>query len=154
MIEIGRIVEVSGGKAKVSLPRNKGCAGCGKCAFASGGKDMLLEAENDAAGSPGDEVEVSVPFRDPLQASLLIFGLPLLALLVGAIAGYWLFHRFGGDPDFGAILLGAAGLAAVFLRVRSRERRRAATRAGRVAVIRVIHSEKSLMSRNGLGKTN
>ena len=142
MIEVGRIVEISGGKAKVSLPRKEGCAGCGRCSFAVGGKNMLLEAENDAGGRPGDEVEVNVPSRDPLQASLLIFGLPLLAFLVGAIIGYWIFQSFGADPDFGAILIGAAGLVAVFLWVRSRERRRSSTGDGRVAVIRVIHPDR------------
>lgn len=140
MIEIGRIVEISGEKAKVSLPRKEGCAGCGKCSFAVGGKSMVLEAENDAGGRTGDEVEVNVPSRDPLQASLLVFGLPLLALLVGAIGGYWIFQSFGADPNFGAILFAAALLVAAFLWVRSRERKRSSTSDGRIAVIRIIKS--------------
>ena len=143
MIEVGRIIELSGKKAKVSLPRKEGCASCGKCAFAAGGKNMLLEAENDAGGRPGDKVEVNIPSRDPLQASLLIFGLPLLALLVGAIVGYWIFQSFGADPNLGAILFSAVGLVSVFLWVRSRERKRSSTSNGRVAVIRVIHPDRS-----------
>lgn len=143
MIEVGRIVEISGERAKVSLPRKEGCAGCGKCSFAAGGGSMVLEADNDAGGRVGDEVEVNLPFRDPLRASLLIFGLPLLALLVGAIAGYRIFQSFGADPDFGALLIGAVGLGAIFAWVRSRERKRSSTGDGRVAVVRVIRSDRS-----------
>ncbi len=138
MIEVGRIIELSDGKAKVSLPRKVGCAGCGKCAFAAGGGSMVLEAENEAGAHLGDEVEVNVPSRDPLQAALLVFGLPLAALLFGAIGGYRLFQSFGADPNFGAILIGSALLVAVFLWVRSRERKRSETSGGKVAVIRVI----------------
>ncbi len=141
MIEVGRIIELSEGKAKVSLPRKVGCAGCGRCAFAVGGGRMVLEAENDAGARLGDEVEVNVPSRDPLQASLSVFGLPLAALLVGVIGGYRIFQSFGADPNFGALLIGAALLLAVFFWVRSRENKRSA-KGERVAVIRVIRCKK------------
>ena len=138
MIEVGRIIELSGGKAKVSLPRKEGCAGCGKCAFAAGGKNMLLEAENDAGGRPGDRVEVEIPRRDPLTAALLLFGLPLLGMLAGVVAGTMLWRALGWNSEAPALVLGVVLLVASFFLVKIHEKRLSGKKSGRIRIVRVF----------------
>ena len=61
----------------------------------------------------GDRVELSVPEGAVLRSSILVYLLPLLLLIVGAMSGEWL---WAGDP--GAIAGGIAGLLVGFGMVR------------------------------------
>ncbi len=121
MIEQGEVIATDGGRARVRLPRNDSCRTCGLCLFAADGRGMILEAENPAGAGTGDRVEVELERRDPLAAASLLFGLPLLAMLVGAGAGWTLSGRLGFSPDGGAVLLGAIFTAGTFVLVRRRE---------------------------------
>ena len=73
MLEIGKILEIRGDRAKVALPLKEGCSACGRCTLGRGGKYMRLEADNIAGALVGDEVMVEVPEREPLAAALLLF---------------------------------------------------------------------------------
>lgn len=131
-IEVGQIIKTAGGRARVRLPRNDSCRACGLCLFGSDGSGMILEAENEVGAAAGDRVELEIPRRDPLFAALLLFGLPLLALLAGAGIGYAL---AGAGA---AVLLAALFLAGAFLLIRHRELRRRKRAGERIRVLRVV----------------
>jgi len=138
MIEIGQVAETNGGRAKVVIPRKDKCGKCGKCLFASEGQGMWLEAENRVGAGLGDEVEVEIPERDPLVAALLLFGLPLLGLLVGVFSGYALAEILGWESNSIAILLGFVFLAAAFVFVRMYDRRRQKKEGRQIRIVRII----------------
>ncbi len=138
MLEIGKVIEIEGDRAKVSLPRKSGCASCGKCGLGLEGGEMLLEAENRPGARVGDRVEVEIPERDPLLAALLLFGLPLLAMLLGVVAGTLLERMWGWDSEAPAVVLGLVLLLAAFFLVKVREKRLAKQPGRRNQIVRVL----------------
>lgn len=87
--EQGIIEEDTGQKALVRIKKSSACATCesrGNCEVASG-KSMVVEVPNDLGGGVGDHVELSVPSGAFLKLSLLVYVLPVVALIAGAFAG-------------------------------------------------------------------
>ncbi len=99
---------------------------------------MLLEAENVPGASVGDRVEVEIPERDPLLAALLLFGLPLLGMLLGVVAGTLLERALNWDSEGPAVLLGAVLLLASFFFVKIREKRLAKKQSRRNRIVRIL----------------
>lgn len=143
MIEQGEVIEAAGDRARVRLPRNDSCRACGLCLFAGEGRGMILEAENPVGAGAGDRVEVELERRDPLAAAVLLFGLPLLAMLAGAGAGWGLAGRLGCPPDGGAVLLGALLTAGAFVLVRRREIRRKKSPGKGPRILRVLPRDQA-----------
>jgi sigma-E factor negative regulatory protein RseC len=92
----GVVKELRGPKALVSVRRQTACEGCAagsSCIGAVHGAE--LEAHNYAEAQPGDMVRISFKPMTYLKGSLLVYGIPALALIIGAIvgkeflAGYW-----------------------------------------------------------------
>ena len=137
MIETGKVIEIKGDRAEVALPPTEGCASCKKCAMGRTGKYMTLEAENPVAARVGDEVAVEVPRRDPLVAASLLFGLPLLGMLAGIIAGTLLERALGWDSEVPALVLGGVLLVGSFFLVKLREKKFARQKERRVRIVRV-----------------
>jgi len=140
MLETGKIIEAKGNRVKISLPLKEGCSACGKCTLGRGGKYMFLEAENSVGARIGDEVMVEIPERDPLIAALLLFGIPLLGLLIGGGAGYMLFLSCGGDPNAGGGLIGLITMAGVFIILRRRERQLMKKANGGIRIVTILKS--------------
>ncbi len=87
--EQGIIEDVSGRKILVRIKKSSACATCesrGDCGVDSG-KNMVVEVANDLGGGEGDHVELSVPSGAFLKLSLLVYILPVVALIAGAFAG-------------------------------------------------------------------
>ncbi len=138
MLETGKVIEIRGDRVKVSLPLKEGCSACGRCTLSRGGKYMRLEVENIAGARMGDEVMVEVPRRDPLVAALLLFGLPLLGLLAGVVAGTLLEKLWGWDSEAPAVVLGVFLLVASFFLVKIREKRLSRKKRGQIRIVRVL----------------
>jgi len=87
--EQGVIEDVSGQKTLVRIKKSSACATCesrGSCEVVSG-KSMVVEVANDLGAGQGDHVELSVPSGSFLKLSLLVYILPVVALMAGAFAG-------------------------------------------------------------------
>lgn len=105
------------------------CAGCaGLCAWMrsdAAGKRIRLPAA--ARVEPGTRVRVSLPADRVLSSALLLFGLPLAALLVGGAAGALL---TGSDPGtLAGALVGLAAAAGATRGLRRRAERATLARA-------------------------
>ncbi len=82
MSEAGVVIQEHGGVATVRVSRAKACAHCKvRCVERNG----TIIADNPVGAEVGDKVRLELNSRMVLSASLIAFGLPLLALLVGAI---------------------------------------------------------------------
>lgn len=114
MEEIGVVISTQGPFAKVAVERKSVCDQCtaGTCHITGQGAE--LEALNNARAKEGQKVRVVLKPYSYLKGSLIVYGLPLLALILGAVAGKELMaDRFKGmDPDmvsaifaFGAFVL-------------------------------------------------
>jgi sigma-E factor negative regulatory protein RseC len=95
---------------------NKGC-GQGMIARVLPGREhyirALVDPEQRQQLAIGDQVEIEVPDEMVLKASLIVYLLPLSALLLGMFAGNWLAP---GEPS--AIAGGVLGLLAGAVLVR------------------------------------
>ncbi len=64
---------------------------------------------------PGERVVIAVPEGTVLRASVLVYLVPVVALVIGAIVGNGLAPSFGWSADLGAAGLGLACMVLAFL---------------------------------------
>ena len=106
MGEVGRVVsaDINEGKVKVSMKRNEACAKCRVCIAGMQTSEMLMEATNLCAAKAGDYVEIELKPGFFLKAALIMYGIPLLALLAGIFFGYYTFGEIAAFV-FGILLM-------------------------------------------------
>ena len=86
--ETGVVTKAEGITAKVLVQKRGSCESCaatGVCESSKGG--MEIEALNPVQARVGQRVKVSIKPQVYLKGTMLIYGLPLIALLAGAILG-------------------------------------------------------------------
>ena len=122
--EEGIVVAIRGDRAEVRARVKQACGscaakrGCGTSLVASlfPQRDHNFIARNPVGAKPGDRVFIGLEESDLQLASLMIYLLPLLGLIGGAVSGVYLAHLLGSsDGEFLSILLGGGGMAAVLL---------------------------------------
>jgi sigma-E factor negative regulatory protein RseC len=120
--ETGTVIKVEGITARVKVQKRGSCEGCaatGICESSEGG--MEIEALNPVNAKAGQTVKVSIAAQTYLKGTMLIYGLPLAALVGGAIVGKLIGDAYfkGIDSDLSAAIFGFASFALTFLFVRS-----------------------------------
>lgn len=86
MDEFGIVKSVSGALAVVSVERKSACDSCSAgCRVTDAGAE--IEAFNQAKAAVGQKVKVSMKPYSYLKGSILVYGIPALALIAGAVAG-------------------------------------------------------------------
>jgi positive regulator of sigma E activity len=114
MIESGTVVAVRPGEADVLITPTEQCDECEICAEGAGGRRLLEGASDPIGVAAGDVVEIETPKRARRTAQLLVFVFPVVALVMGYLAGYLLSRFVDMDPDtFGAACAVAAAAAAL-----------------------------------------
>ena len=115
--ERGRVIATSPGSIAVDVDRRTACSKCNaKTACGTAALDKLFRSRRNTIDIPttknfsvGETVIVSIPERKLVQASVMLYGLPLLLMILGAalmqaVSGY----------DLAAAIGGAVGLAGGF----------------------------------------
>ncbi len=85
MAEIGIVTEKMGNIIKIKMDLASGCGSCVACEGHKN-KDTSIEAVNSCGAKIGDTVSVDME-RKVLTASLILYGIPLVALTIGIILG-------------------------------------------------------------------
>jgi len=127
MQEVGVVVESSGGRAKIRVERTTSCRHCCAkvaCQPFGEGPARLLEVVNRLGAAPGQQVVVEIEAARLVKSSLIVYGIPLVAFILGTALGTRIGHTFGGEKaaNIGAIV-GAAiclGLSFVIIRIADR----------------------------------
>ena len=104
----GIVVRLVGARAYVKIKRSGGCGRCHEVGGCGGvGQDDAhceeFVVDNSFGAQNGQRVSVDVPEGATLTAALLAYGMPLLAILLGAGLASWLWQS-----DV-AVALGAGG---------------------------------------------
>lgn len=108
MTAVGTVVRAAGAEIDVELTPAAGCPGCrGLCMWRleRRAEKLVIPAAGDL--EPGDRVLVTLPDRYVLRGAMLLHGLPLAALLGGALVGAAL-----GGSDAAAVAGAVLGVAA------------------------------------------
>ncbi|HBR21366.1 MAG TPA: hypothetical protein DD713_02155 [Nitrospiraceae bacterium] len=112
MIEdTGIVRKIEGDKAYVEVERTSACAQCGLQEIeelAAGGK-VVFEAFNMIRANIGDRVKVQVQSVAFMKASVFIYGIPVLFLIIGAILGFYLAGMFDKSTDDMSAIFGLVG---------------------------------------------
>lgn len=124
--ENGKVVAIDGARVWVQTIRNSACQscaarhGCGQRALAgaTGGRANQVLVANDLEAQVGDEVTLAIDEAALLRASLLVYAVPLLLMVAGAVLGY----QGSGGQDPASIAGAVAGLAGGFALVRRLQR--------------------------------
>jgi sigma-E factor negative regulatory protein RseC len=104
-IEIGKVLEVGRGRAKVEVSPSGMCSHCelaGTCVPASGGT-RIIEVADPLGVTVGRRVRIELGSGTFLLASFMAYILPLLVLFTGAAIGFY------SAPEGSAELRGALG---------------------------------------------
>ncbi len=106
--EIGTVRSTQGGVAIVDVPMKSACEGCTAGLCKPEEKHMQIEAFNRAGAVPGQKVRVAVQASSYMKGSMVVYGLPALGLILGAVFGKEILGRLfpAFDPD---VLSAAAG---------------------------------------------
>lgn len=119
--ESGTVTAVNGAMVSVRIQKRSACSSCAKpCGVGKLGAltaDHCVELQLPARGQfhVGEQVEVGLPEAALLQVTLLVYGLPLVGLLAGAIAASAVASMLAlvgeGPVLLGAVVGGVAGWA-------------------------------------------
>ena len=116
-IEEGIVEKLSKRKAFVRIQQSSACATCSSkdsCDINSEKKRIVIEVSNDLQAGIGDRVEISMPESSLLQLSLLVYLLPVVALIAGAFLGSAIGHKFDMDATLASVVFGILAMAIVF----------------------------------------
>ncbi len=112
--ETGTVEQVlPGGWARVMVTRGSACSRCSqtsRCCITAGPDRMSVRARNQAGARAGDTVSLRVRSGALVQGAAVMYVLPLVGLLAGALAGTSLQGVIGLGETAAAVLLGFAGL--------------------------------------------
>ena len=119
--QLAEVVETAPGELKLRVDRASACArcaagkGCGAGVFMQLFGRRILELPMPAGESfaPGDRVRVGVRADGLMRASLVLYGLPVVVFLVGAVVGQQLFAAALAS-DLAALALGLAAGGGLF----------------------------------------
>ncbi|GAB6081989.1 hypothetical protein JCM30471_09030 [Desulfuromonas carbonis] len=122
--EVGSVVELKGkGIATVLCEKQSFCSHCASmesCQVGSDGRSRMVEALNLLGARVGDRVKLATSSRTFLQSSFILYIVPLLFLLLGAMSGKFLggYLAIPPDPDLLAAIIGIAFLCGSFVLIR------------------------------------
>jgi len=123
--QIGIVIETEpGGWARVLTERKDACGGC-HSGHGSGCRTCLTSAKfesrviNPVGAKPGDVVKIALRSEDLFKGAVILYILPILALIMGAFAGTWGARYVGGSEGIGGVFGALVGIsAAVFFLIR------------------------------------
>lgn len=115
----GQVLSTHQNLARVKIKRTSSCATCSCAGMCSPfGKDwMIIEALNLPGAREGQNVIVTYEVENELKASFILYIVPLISLILGAVVGAWL------DPlhnqDLSSVTGGFGLLTLTYLAIRS-----------------------------------
>jgi len=122
--EVGIVVELKGKHTVVVMCKKSSlcehCATSGSCAIGDDATSRLVEAQNMLGATIGDEVCISTTTRSFLQSSFLLYIVPLIALVIGAVAGKLVGENLvtGLDPNLLSAIFGVFFMVGSFVLLR------------------------------------
>jgi sigma-E factor negative regulatory protein RseC len=122
--EVGTIVELKSKSTALVLCQKssfcKSCASSGACSLGEDSRSRMVEAHNMIGANVGDRVKIAASSAIFLQSSFVLYIVPLIALVIGAVVGNALgtFFPLGVDPNLLSAIFGVFFMIGSFLIIR------------------------------------
>ena len=119
--EIGTVKSTDGTMAIVAVAKKSACEGCTAGICKPDEQSMEIEAVNSAGAVAGQKVLVAIQSVAYMKGSMVVYGVPALGLVLGAVFGKEILSGFikGTDPDILSAVSGfvAFGIALVIVKI-------------------------------------
>ncbi len=114
--ETGIVTKVEGIMAMVAVQKKDACDACSAkdACTSTNEEEAVLEAINAAKAKVGQTVKISMKPLTYLKGTMLVYGLPLVMFLAGAIAGQKIGEEYFRETS-SDLVAAATGFAALFL---------------------------------------
>lgn len=112
----GIVIESNDNLAKVKVNRHGDCKNCGAC---PGDNATVLDVRNLLKAKPGQRVLFEIKETNILKAAFVVYMVPLIGILLGAMSGMWLAEKMGEVEkvfEIGGASLGFI-LAALYIKI-------------------------------------
>jgi sigma-E factor negative regulatory protein RseC len=148
--EGGQVLSIDGDLAEIETQRRRACGqcaeqgGCGTSLVAQmlGDRPARLRVHNPIQARPGEQVIIGVEEGVFLRAAALLYGVPLLALMGGALIGQWLGLQIPVlGTELASLMSGLLGLIAALGWIRRRTRRAGRSSSFQAVILRRSRGE-------------
>jgi len=139
--EQGIVIKVDTKTAWIKTTKTGACESCSaksSCHTLGGGKEMEVEAINEAGAQIGDQVVIGFETASLLKVSFLIYIFPILGLIAGAIVGDAVAPYFSMNKSLSALLIGGFVFFLCYLFIRKKGNELAKDRSYHPKVIRIL----------------
>ena len=139
--EEGVVIRTHGRTAWVKTVRSEACEACasrGSCTAMGGGNEMEVEVTNPVGAGIGDRVLLHFDTSSLLKATFMLYVLPILAMLVGAVFGSEAAVVLGWNASAASATCGFFAFFAVVFFVRRRANRMARQTSYQPAISRIL----------------
>jgi len=124
MAEKGVVIELKNDLAVIKMKRTEACSKCRACISGMSEKEMIMEADNQCNAQVGDWVELELAENGFFFAVMIMYGIPLVAFLVGILLTYFIFIPKLmplTNPDLPSFVVGLLFTGIAYLWIRSQE---------------------------------
>ena len=138
--EEGIVAEIEGNIAKVAVLKKSACEQCSAAGVCHPGDQEYLEAANPLNAVKGQKVKVAIAPQVYLKASLILYGIPMVALIAGAIIAKNIAVRYVGEEqsDLWAFIAGMACTFISFLFIRSYNKKVEKTQKYKPVIVEIL----------------
>lgn len=139
--EQGTVIRADSNTAWIKTTKTGACESCSaksSCHTLGGGKEMEVQAINEAGAQTGDQVVIGFETAPLMKVSFLIYIFPVLGLIAGAIVGETIAPYFSMNKSLSALLIGGFAFFLCYLFIRKKGSELAKDRSYRPKVIRIL----------------
>jgi positive regulator of sigma E activity len=118
--EVGFVKSIDGNLATVVIEKKNSCEGCTLKICKPDAQHMEIQALNSVHAAVGQKVKVAMKSYGYLRNSAVVYGIPALLLVLGAVAGKEIISTFfiHSDPDIVSAFSGLGAAAISFLSIK------------------------------------
>lgn len=111
--EVGEVIGTEDDNLVVKMQRTEACAKCRACTAGMKKEDMIIKAQNLCKASVGNKVDIVLDNADFMKATIIMYGIPFIAFMIGIFGGYYGAYNLGINN--GELIGIAAGLILVVI---------------------------------------
>ena len=140
--ERGIVIKLDSTTAWVKTTRTSACKTCSaksSCNVVESGKEMEVQAINEAGAQVGDRIIISIDTASLLKASFLLYVFPILLMLAGAIIGQKAAPLLDIDTSAFSAVVGFSFFFVSIWFVKSRGNRMARENKYKPKIIRILN---------------
>lgn len=87
--EVGEVIGKENNQLLIKMQRTEACAKCRACSAGMKKEDMIIKAENMCNATIGNKVDVVLDNANFMKATLIMYGIPFAAFMIGVFVGYY-----------------------------------------------------------------